>query len=257
MVVPLGTVVPEELAFRGLLLALLARGRGVRAATLLSSGLFGLWHILPSLGGGVANATIAGAVGATPPGRCCGSPSPSSSPPRPGWCSACCAYAAAACSRPCWPTGPSTDWVSSSPRLPRCRLVVTNDRRPGRGVDRDARRPDPAPDPGPGGDAGTAEGRRRFRYTLPGAWVATAFACLAFTPSLLPRSPAFQGVVCGISAAIGYGLGVAGAWVWRAFADRDPRPPRPGAWRAFAIAAAVALLVPSAWGCGGRGSSAT
>jgi uncharacterized membrane protein len=84
--------------------------------------------------------------------------------------------------------------------------------------------------------------RRRFRYTLPGAWAATVFACLAFTPSLLPRSPAFQGVVCGISAAIGYGLGVAGAWVWRAFADRDPRPPRPGAWRAFAIVAAFALL---------------
>jgi uncharacterized protein len=63
VVVPLGTVVPEELAFRGLLLALLARGHGVRAATLLSSGLFGLWHILPSLGGGVANATIVGAVG--------------------------------------------------------------------------------------------------------------------------------------------------------------------------------------------------
>jgi membrane protease YdiL (CAAX protease family) len=63
VVVPLGTVLPEELAFRGLLLALLGRGHGVRAATLLSSGLFGLWHILPSLGGGVANATIAGAVG--------------------------------------------------------------------------------------------------------------------------------------------------------------------------------------------------
>jgi membrane protease YdiL (CAAX protease family) len=63
VVVPLGTVLPEELAFRGLLLALLGRGHGVRAATLLSSGLFGLWHILPSLGGGVANAAIAGAVG--------------------------------------------------------------------------------------------------------------------------------------------------------------------------------------------------
>jgi hypothetical protein len=69
--------------------------------------------------------------------------------------------------------------------------------------------------------------RRRFRYTLPGAWVALAFACLAFTPSLLPRSALLQGVVCGISAAIGYGVGAAGAWVWRAFADRDPRPPRP------------------------------
>jgi uncharacterized membrane protein len=86
-------------------------------------------------------------------------------------------------------------------------------------------------------------GRRRFRYTLPGAWVALAFACLAFTPSLLPRSAVLQGVVCGISAAIGYGVGVVGAWTWRAFADRDPRPVRPGAWRVFAISAAVLLVV--------------
>ncbi|MFL6252106.1 MAG: alpha/beta-hydrolase N-terminal domain-containing protein, partial [Actinomycetes bacterium] len=88
-----------------------------------------------------------------------------------------------------------------------------------------------------------AAGRRRFRYTLPGAWVALVFACLAFTPSLLPRSAVLQGVVCGITAAIGYGVGVAGAWTWRAFADRDPRPPRPGAWRVFAISAAVALVL--------------
>jgi uncharacterized membrane protein len=88
-----------------------------------------------------------------------------------------------------------------------------------------------------------AEKRRRFRYTLPGAWVALISACLAFTPSLLPRSALLQGVVCGISAAIGYGLGVTGAWTWRAFADRDPRPPRPGAWRGFAISAAVLLIV--------------
>src|SRR5215217_1120701 len=88
-----------------------------------------------------------------------------------------------------------------------------------------------------------AAGGRRFRYTLPGAWVALGFACLAFTPSLLPRSAVLQGVVCGISAAIGYGVGVAGAWTWRAFADREPRPPRPGAWRVFAISAAVVLVV--------------
>jgi uncharacterized membrane protein len=50
-------------------------------------------------------------------------------------------------------------------------------------------------------------------------------------------------VVCGISAAIGYGVGVTGAWTWRAFADRDPRPPRPGAWRVFAISAAAALVL--------------
>ena len=63
VVIPLGTVLPEELAFRGLLLSLLERRWSVPAATLLSSVLFGLWHVLPSLGGGAANAAIASAVG--------------------------------------------------------------------------------------------------------------------------------------------------------------------------------------------------
>jgi membrane protease YdiL (CAAX protease family) len=64
VVIPLGTVLPEELAFRGLLLALLGRRYGLRAGVLLSSGLFGLWHVVPSLGGGTANATMASVVGA-------------------------------------------------------------------------------------------------------------------------------------------------------------------------------------------------
>jgi membrane protease YdiL (CAAX protease family) len=63
VVIPLGTVLPEELAFRGLVLALLGRRYGVRSGTLLSSGLFGLWHIGASLGGGPANAAIVGVVG--------------------------------------------------------------------------------------------------------------------------------------------------------------------------------------------------
>ncbi len=84
--------------------------------------------------------------------------------------------------------------------------------------------------------------RRWFHLTLPGAWVALLFGCLAFTPSLLPRSGLIQGVVCGISAAIGYGLGVLGASMWRAFADREPREPSPGAWRVFAVIAVLALI---------------
>jgi uncharacterized protein len=63
VVIPLGTVLPEELAFRGLLLSLLWRRSGVLAAALLASGLFGLWHVLASLGGGTANAAIADVVG--------------------------------------------------------------------------------------------------------------------------------------------------------------------------------------------------
>ena len=43
--------------------ALLRRAGGTRVATIGSSALFGLWHVLPALGGGPANETAAGALG--------------------------------------------------------------------------------------------------------------------------------------------------------------------------------------------------
>jgi len=54
--IPLGTVVLEELAFRGVLPALVGSGFGGGwwRATLVSSGLFGLWHVLPAMGSGNA-----------------------------------------------------------------------------------------------------------------------------------------------------------------------------------------------------------
>jgi uncharacterized membrane protein len=86
--------------------------------------------------------------------------------------------------------------------------------------------------------------RRKLLYvTLPGCWGALIFACLSFTPSLLPRGGVVQGLVWGITAAIGYGLGVVAAWVWRAFADRDPRRPRRWAWLTFFITGGVLLAV--------------
>jgi membrane protease YdiL (CAAX protease family) len=47
--IPLGTVVFEEVAFRGVLWGLLARDHGTAWATGVSSVLFGLWHVLPAL----------------------------------------------------------------------------------------------------------------------------------------------------------------------------------------------------------------
>ncbi|HEY2947802.1 MAG TPA: CPBP family intramembrane glutamic endopeptidase [Micromonosporaceae bacterium] len=44
------TVILEELAFRGVLWGLLRRVGGTTVATLVSSALFGLWHVLPALG---------------------------------------------------------------------------------------------------------------------------------------------------------------------------------------------------------------
>jgi membrane protease YdiL (CAAX protease family) len=60
--IPLGTVVLEELAFRGVLPALV--GGGWWRATLISSGLFGLWHVLPSMGSGSAVSDTLGTSGA-------------------------------------------------------------------------------------------------------------------------------------------------------------------------------------------------
>jgi membrane protease YdiL (CAAX protease family) len=48
--IPLGTVVLEEFAFRGVLLGLLARMGPMKTAVAVSSLLFGLWHIRPTVG---------------------------------------------------------------------------------------------------------------------------------------------------------------------------------------------------------------
>jgi CAAX protease family protein len=53
--VPLGTVLWEEVAFRGVLLAALARMMPMRVAAGLAAAVFGLWHIRPTLSGLAAN----------------------------------------------------------------------------------------------------------------------------------------------------------------------------------------------------------
>jgi membrane protease YdiL (CAAX protease family) len=63
LLIPLGTVLFEEVAFRGVLWGLLRRGRGTVTATIVSSVLFGLWHVLPSLGLATDNQAIGNTVG--------------------------------------------------------------------------------------------------------------------------------------------------------------------------------------------------
>ncbi len=64
VVVPFGTVLLEEVAFRGVLLGLVHRHRGPGWAKLSSSGLFGLWHVLPSLRLNRANQAVGVVFGA-------------------------------------------------------------------------------------------------------------------------------------------------------------------------------------------------
>ena len=84
---------------------------------------------------------------------------------------------------------------------------------------------------------------RQAHGSLPGLWTALAFATLSFTPSLLPRPSLFQGLVAAVTGAIGYALGVLGAWVWREFAGREPREPSRRRWRVLAGVATALLLL--------------
>ena len=69
VVIPLGTVLFEEVAFRGVLWGLLRARHGAAWATAASSSLFGCWHVLPSLRLTEVNPAVAGLVGTGPPGR--------------------------------------------------------------------------------------------------------------------------------------------------------------------------------------------
>src|SRR5512142_2064798 len=95
--------------------------------------------------------------------------------------------------------------------------------------------PQPPPEPG--------KPRKLLYVTLPGCWGALIAGCLSFTPSLLPRSGLIQGLIWGITAAIGYGLGVLAASIWRAFADRGPRRPRRRSWTVLLMSAAILVVV--------------
>jgi uncharacterized protein len=58
VVIPLGTVLFEEVAFRGVLWGLVNRAKGPVTATVTSSVLFGFWHVLPSLSLASTNTAI-------------------------------------------------------------------------------------------------------------------------------------------------------------------------------------------------------
>ncbi|MEU2034709.1 CPBP family intramembrane glutamic endopeptidase [Nocardia amamiensis] len=63
IIIPLQTVIPEELAFRGVLHGTLHRAYGARGVFAAGSLLFGLWHIASSLGLTSSNRGLTGFIG--------------------------------------------------------------------------------------------------------------------------------------------------------------------------------------------------
>ncbi len=81
-------------------------------------------------------------------------------------------------------------------------------------------------------------------YTFTGTAVGLIFVWFSMTPSLLPRGALFQGLVSGISGAIGYGLGVFAVWLVRYMRAKDSSPPAPRwAWMVLIPIGAVGMVV--------------
>lgn len=85
-----------------------------------------------------------------------------------------------------------------------------------------------------------------LHHSRPGLVVAVLFFALSLAPSLLPRTALFQGVVSGITTALGYGLGVLGATAWRYFEiptpSRSSRLGRALTWGPIGLVAVITLL---------------
>ncbi|GAA1812979.1 alpha/beta-hydrolase family protein [Luedemannella flava] len=86
---------------------------------------------------------------------------------------------------------------------------------------------------------------RWFRYDFVGSVFAVAFLCMSLTPSLLPRHWLLQALIGGISAAIGYGVGLFLLWLARAVVMRHRRRWVIGrrAWYWFGGVAGVLVIV--------------
>jgi uncharacterized membrane protein len=108
---------------------------------------------------------------------------------------------------------------------------------------------DVAPSPPPDPEVAEASRPRRWRrwlprYTWSGTLGAVLFGCASLTPSLLPRGWVLQGLIAGITAAIGYGVGVTVAWFVAELTESRMSPGfRHRAWQVLAVASVLLVAV--------------
>ena len=105
----------------------------------------------------------------------------------------------------------------------------------------------PAESAGPAASPEQKQARKPWwarHYTFTGTAVGLIFIWFSMTPSLLPRTALFQGLVSGVSGAIGYGLGVFAVWLVRYMRTRNYSPPPPRwAWRVLIPVGVIGMVV--------------
>jgi len=89
----------------------------------------------------------------------------------------------------------------------------------------------------------TAGVRRELRAPIAPSTGALLLFWASLTPSLLPRSAFFQGLVAGAAALIGYALGWLSGWVVRRCGGRLTGTTRRRAWWVLGVAALVGTVV--------------
>jgi uncharacterized membrane protein len=90
---------------------------------------------------------------------------------------------------------------------------------------------------------------RFLTYDFGGVAVAFVLSWLAFTPSLIPRSALFQGLVVGVAGVIGYLIGLSITWTVRQFTTRSLSPTGwRRAWISLWVVGGVGTLVAAGFG---------
>jgi len=77
-------------------------------------------------------------------------------------------------------------------------------------------------------------------FSTTGLLVGTFFFALSMSPSLLPRTDLYQGLISGLSMAAGYGIGVIIIWLWSYFQLRKPKE---GHQKILQIVAGIICLI--------------
>ncbi len=84
-------------------------------------------------------------------------------------------------------------------------------------------------------------------FSFVGLALGTLFFSASLSPSLLPRHYAVQGVLSGLALAIGYGLGVSAAWLWRYLGLPEPRAKLERVCRQITTIGVVLIVVLFLW----------